>query len=264
METGIGESRWHYSWKIINKDSIVRRADKSFFKHDGSAIPIVITSFFDIQNLKDGDKKHIRLVFDGKEYGGYFEKSSGRTRIFWRGGLGAEFRDYCIIDEGIPEAYVKFTKVSSDLYAVSFVENEDVFRLSEQEEYEIGMDLITKYGEPNTPDEAESILNSISEELLNKPVECRRQTGYVLSRSKKFAKLVKERAGYVCEVCGVRGFNMKNGELYAESHHIDEIAISRIDNPHRMICVCPTCHRIIHYGTTEELERKKNANIAYE
>lgn len=37
----------------------------------------------------------------------------------------------------------------------------------------------------------------------------------------------------------------------------DELAVARIDNPLRMICVCPTCHRILHYGNDASLASKQ-------
>jgi len=52
-----------------------------------------------------------------------------------------------------------------------------------------------------------------------------------------YARLVKEYAGYRCEICGTEGFLQRNGNPYAEAHHTEGLARTRIDNPGRMMCV---------------------------
>lgn len=49
-----------------------------------------------------------------------------------------------------------------------------------------------------------------------------------------------------------------NAVRYAEAHHKSELAKTKIDNPNDMICVCPTCHKVIHFGSEEELTRRYN------
>ena len=91
-------------------------------------------------------------------------------------------------------------------------------------------------------------------------IKKRRIYATLMSRNKRIAKYVKNRANYRCEICGQPGFKQINGELYAEAHHWDEVAKYQTDDPGRMCCVCPTCHRVIHFGTTEELETRKKIN----
>ena len=100
-------------------------------------------------------------------------------------------------------------------------------------------------------------LKKIEDEYKNKPPEERVKIGKILCRNPKIAYLIKERAKYNCEICGCFPFKQKNGNWYAEAHHILELSKSKIDLPSNMICVCPTCHRVIHYGTDEELEKRK-------
>jgi Predicted restriction endonuclease len=151
-----------------------------------------------------------------------------------------QFRNYIISKDGLPFA---------DL------EPEEP---TEKEEQEINKTVKETYGVPRTPQEADRMLNRISEDMVNQPVKATSKTGYALSRNPEFARLVKERDRYVCQICGVRGFEKRNGGLYAEAHHKKELAKNRIDNPHEMMCVCATCHRVIHYGTEKEL-KKRNA-----
>ena len=108
-----------------------------------------------------------------------------------------------------------------------------------------------------TPEEAQKEIISIAASLANKPVNEKIKTAKILSRNPTFARLVKERAKYVCEVCGAEPFIQKSGIPYAEAHHIYELSKSRIDDPNFMFCACPTCHKVIHYGNDESLEKRK-------
>ena len=58
-----------------------------------------------------------------------------------------------------------------------------------------------------------------------------------------------------CKICNELGFKKENGERYAEVHHIQELAKSGFDIPSNIICICPRCHRILHYGSSEEIEK---------
>ena len=40
----------------------------------------------------------------------------------------------------------------------------------------------------------------------------------------------------------------------------EELSKSRFDNPKDMICVCPLCHRTIHYGNDESLNQRLRIN----
>ena len=112
--------------------------------------------------------------------------------------------------------------------------------------------------ETNDPQEAAAIINMFSVSLLIEPVRERIRYAKSLARNPKFARLVKERSNFTCEICGEKGFEKKDGLLYSEAHHLFEIAQTKIDNPHKMICVCPTCHRVIHYGNDNALEERKS------
>jgi len=109
-----------------------------------------------------------------------------------------------------------------------------------------------KIREPNSVEEAMAEINRISNEVKNEPVRERVKTAKMLIRNPKFARLVKEKAKYVCEICGEKPFMQKNGLPYAEAHHKSELSKTKIDNPNDMICVCPTCHKVVHFGTEEE------------
>jgi len=120
---------------------------------------------------------------------------------------------------------------------------------------------LRSYKRPKTKEELEEVLKKISEDITGKHAEEKRGTYVLISRNPTFARLVKERDGYVCQVCGTPGFEKENGEKYAEAHHIRELSKTRIDNPNEMICVCPMCHRIIHHGTDIELKKRKMSKM---
>jgi hypothetical protein len=113
-----------------------------------------------------------------------------------------------------------------------------------------------KIKDPITVAEAEEEIRRIAIDIADKPVKERVKVAKMLVRNPKFARLVKERVKYICEICGVKPFIQKNGLPYAEAHHKSELARTKIDNPNDMICVCPTCHKVIHYGTEAELKRR--------
>ncbi|MFC1871980.1 hypothetical protein ACFLYF_06270 [Chloroflexota bacterium] len=102
-------------------------------------------------------------------------------------------------------------------------------------------------------DQALEKILQIAQSIGSKPVGERIKLAKYLARNPKYSRLVKQKSKYVCEIYGVQPFIQKNGMPYAEAHHLDELAVARLDNPLRMICVCPTCHRIIHYGNDASL-----------
>lgn len=109
-----------------------------------------------------------------------------------------------------------------------------------------------------TPDEAIKEIEEITLSSENKTVEEKVRTARALVRNSKFSRLVKEKTSYICEVCGEKPFTQKNGMPYAEAHHINELSKTRIDSPTEMICVCPMCHRVIHFGNQEALDTRKS------
>jgi predicted HNH restriction endonuclease len=119
-----------------------------------------------------------------------------------------------------------------------------------------------KIGTIRTSAEAEEKLRSLSKEITSKPVEERIRIAKSLARNSTFARLVKKRVNHICEICNATPFAQRNEALlYAEAHHIFELAKTRVENPDYMICVCPTCHRVLHYGSDEALQKRINLKI---
>ena len=137
--------------------------------------------------------------------------------------------------------------------------NEDKVEPTAKEEKDFTKTIRTK--EIITPEEADAEIERLSEDFKDEPVKERIKKSKILARNPKFARLVKERASYICEICGQEPFIQKNSLPYAEAHHKYELAKNRVDNPKNMICVCPLCHKIIHYGNDESFfKRAKSIN----
>ena len=106
-----------------------------------------------------------------------------------------------------------------------------------------------------TMPEIEAILKKFEEDYQDKEPKEKSRMFRAIARNTMVAKGIKQLANFRCQVCGSFGFEKAAGGLYARVHHKEELAKSGLDVPSNIICMCPTCHRVIHYGSDEELER---------
>lgn len=72
-------------------------------------------------------------------------------------------------------------------------------------------------------------------------------------------------ANYTCEVCGTKitFSRKKGGAQYMEAHHLIPMSkqglyMNSIDHTANLICLCPTCHKKIHYGKDSEVKQMLN------
>lgn len=84
--------------------------------------------------------------------------------------------------------------------------------------------------------------------------------GKQVAKKVSVSKAALEKAGYKCEVCpDHKTFINKAGKPYMEGHHLIPCTASNaarfwnlygvnIDCVENIVCLCPTCHRAIHYG----------------
>ncbi|MBR0127348.1 MAG: HNH endonuclease [Firmicutes bacterium] len=108
------------SWTIKDQKTAIKRCDKSFFDYRGSTLPRDIYWFFDVDELKAGDKRIITLEYDGEVYEAYLHREKhdlARVRLFWYQNLADEFAVYDDLDY-YPN--VIFHKDSVDSYEVEF------------------------------------------------------------------------------------------------------------------------------------------------
>lgn len=110
---------------------------------------------------------------------------------------------------------------------------------------------------------AKKSLNPITEESIKElveiansaPVEIKKVLRSQILRNRKFAVYAKERANYICEICGRKPFIQKNGKPYAEADHIEPISNRKIglDSPDNLRCLCAQCHVIVTHGSESEI-----------
>jgi predicted HNH restriction endonuclease len=76
---------------------------------------------------------------------------------------------------------------------------------------------------------------------------------------------VKELNKYICQLCGAHPFVTRTGRPYAEAHHI--VPLHKLESgslaSHNVVCLCPNCHRRMHYGNVE-LENATENEITFE
>lgn len=74
-----------------------------------------------------------------------------------------------------------------------------------------------------------------------------------VSRPGAISNYIKRLRNYTCEICGEKGFEQKNGNLYIETHHIIELheLIPSSYCSDNIIVVCSTCHRKLHYANVQ-------------
>jgi 5-methylcytosine-specific restriction protein A len=106
-------------------------------------------------------------------------------------------------------------------------------------------------------DNPAAALAEIRKIVSNEPPPKREVTLKKAVRNPKIARLVKENAKYVCEICGRQPFIQKNGQPYAEADHIVPLGgdTNGLDSPDNMRCLCSLCHAIITYGSNDEVRK---------
>ena len=82
-------------------------------------------------------------------------------------------------------------------------------------------------------------------------------TGSRYARDPKVRSRVLDRAEGHCELCGVRGFSLRKGNYYVETHHIIALAKDGADRETNVIGLCANHHREAHFGAlSDELEKE--------
>lgn len=69
-------------------------------------------------------------------------------------------------------------------------------------------------------------------------------------RNKKLSKEIKQIYSNKCQICGFT-FKKISGENYSETHHLISLGKDGSDELKNLVCVCPNCHKKLHYAKTE-------------
>jgi len=72
----------------------------------------------------------------------------------------------------------------------------------------------------------------------------------LIQRPTLLSNAIKEKYGYKCMICGYPGFLKKDGEKYAEVHHMIELNKKAPETLQswNLLVVCPLCHKKLHYA----------------
>ena len=74
-----------------------------------------------------------------------------------------------------------------------------------------------------------------------------------ISRNAEVAKITKERAKGICQLCGQPApFNDKNGNPYLETHHVVWLSKGGMDSTDNTVALCPNCHTKMHVVDDEQ------------
>lgn len=96
---------------------------------------------------------------------------------------------------------------------------------------------------------------------VRKPISQNRMVT-VWGRDPKVRDYVLARAGGKCELCGAPApFNLANGALFLEVHHIRQLASAGPDTTSNAVALCPNCHREAHLGARKNTISKKLRNF---
>lgn len=106
---------------------------------------------------------------------------------------------------------------------------------------------------------------------MRKPEKSSRSNNARYKTDPRISKTVLKENHYICEIEKLTGnqhktFNTNREIQYMEGHHLIPMKAQRnfennIDRSDNICCLCPNCHRAIHYGTMEE--KKSRLTLLY-
>lgn len=79
--------------------------------------------------------------------------------------------------------------------------------------------------------------------------------------NRRSAVVAGARAKGICEVCGEKEtFLKEDGHQYFEGHHLIQMSLQAsfrvsLDVPGNVVCLCPECHRFLHFGRQKDRKR---------
>jgi 5-methylcytosine-specific restriction enzyme A len=78
----------------------------------------------------------------------------------------------------------------------------------------------------------------------------------VFVRSAEVRRCALLRANGACEWCAQPGFQMGDGKIYLETHHVIPLAAGGLDIAQNVVALCPNHHREAHHGAIAAEMRK--------
>lgn len=131
-----------HSWTVASDNTALKRMDKSIFIHHGTGIPSEIRSFFGVEDLNTGEKRSVKLFFDGIAYFADIEMTkhdSSRSRLIWRTDFSSELRAV------FPSLYDQFRNEEDKAIDAPCMQFE---RTAAQDEYVVSFDTAALERQP--------------------------------------------------------------------------------------------------------------------
>ncbi len=91
-------------------------------------------------------------------------------------------------------------------------------------------------------------------------VERRTVSGMVFVRDPVLRSRTLERAKGACEYCASQGFQMTDGRIYLETHHVVPLSEGGTDTQDNLVALCANHHREAHHGARAAEIRGKLLN----
>ncbi len=228
-----------YSWYIASCNIFIKETDKSVFFHNGTGIPANIREFFDISNIKSGDKINVQLYYKNVLYDAHLEadfQPVPRTRLMWsskfsmllRNELPGWYEYFSKTDKSILYApKIRFEKIEDKIqsYNVEFIDINEI-----KLDLEIDIDDYQPYAEGSV-----------------KMYYHKKYERNLTNRNKAI-----EYHGLQCIVCGFdfeKHYGIR-GKGFIEIHHSRPLSTLEnetiIDPKTDLVPVCSNCHKMIH------------------
>lgn len=119
-------------------------------------------------------------------------------------------------------------------------------------------DVKRKEKKPEEFDEDEE--NFLKEIPTNLTPQRRRAVVELIQRNSRIAKKLKRLYDGHCQICGFT-FKKKDGENFAETHHLIPLGDNVSDAISNIIVVCPNCHSQLTYAEVELGMLKENKRM---
>lgn len=229
-----------YSWTIADDDTLIKHLDTTSIKYNNSRIPKELKPFWEIETLKNGESREIKLLNRMKFYNAVLQIRDGRAQISWFVDFrrGSELGEWS--ERKKKNVAICFNKLGRDVYDTVLIGGNDF--------------------EKSTEPLSTSVSAFYSE---GKKVAF---YGTKYERNKKNRDMAIQYHGCKCKACGFdfEAVYGKLGKGFIEIHHTKPLYSLQeetvVDYRLDLVPVCSNCHRILHRNkekmlTIEELKQ---------
>ncbi|KAK6025132.1 HNH endonuclease domain protein [Ostertagia ostertagi] len=118
--------------------------------------------------------------------------------------------------------------------------------------------IVLRRGEPAAPYVDQFDLAELGSE---KPTRKELPASSAFLRNSNVRKTVLRMAMGLCELCKQPGFQLPNGSVYLETHHVIPLSEGGADKVSNVVAICPNDHREAHHGKEAATKRKQLLEI---